>query len=1107
MGNSYQEWYLRLKTQSEVYGPYTPQQIIAFYQQGKINENCYISRDKTQWDKVFEVLPIFESTDVLNCELFPDLASSSEHTPYDEQSSFFANPIGSSLAHYEILDELGRGGMGIVYKVKDLKLNRTCALKVVHEKELNDDRNIKRFVREARSIGHLQHPNIVAIYEILTKPCYMFAMEYVEGQTLQTFMKSKTFDVRTFAKLMHKVCEALEYAHNNNVIHRDLKPENIMISSSGEPKVMDFGIAKRLDIAYTLSRKNEIIGTPHYIPLEILSDGKADQRSDIYSLGVIIYQALTGRTPFAGNATQIFFQMMHENVTPPSQLNPKTNKDLEMICLKCIEKKAEDRFSSVKLLKEEIERFLNNKPLLIRSPGIATKVYKWCQRNPLPSILLSVIIVSIVATIYVLFENGRELQSKNAQLQEAQKIKDEALQQKKQALEEAQYQLAVSHLKMAEYHGGKQFYNEAKHSLLAAQKIIENSQFKDKEAYLAGISMDLQYTISPVLPQSTQQLQFSGEEARFSSNGEFIMLRRRDTLLMWKTNSQEVLGDENTAFAKYQLTSALYKVSPDGKQIAYAQQGFLMIIDINDHKVYKRIAIDGEIVRLNWSANNIFLGVGVDHPNAGFKSIIVNINSEKKWILSEVENDTFLQIKFSPDSTLAVGISRMNLIVMDLKTGKSQFFLYVGSSVSQVAFGPQNKIFIGDKTGNISVLHPLDKKKQRDIVFAAHPQKYINHLVVSHDMRLFVTVAENEVAMWDAMTHRKLFSFISKHFIRVIGFDDTNKHLHVISQAKNTGRYQKWRIEPLLKRKLLLDKFSKGNFDEIRRYISHADHLSAASITISPSLRYLALSYLCYLFIWDLQNDEFIYTSNSFSCGELRSICFSPDEQYIAYAFNKGRIEWQSLQSKEIAYVLTKRNNDGLAFLNNNTLIFSRRDGVFTCDMNSKKVAVVKRSLREVHAVQVSPDLKWLVVGMRNAIEIWEKNELGAYESKMERELNFPVTSCAWSSDSNHLVVSYRRGPIAIFEKKQDVWQLRKEMVNLGYVENVSISPNGEYLCIFERNQIFIYSVTLGMKKSIFTGYFSGFSANFDLNWKCLALPHLEGGALLFDFPFSATKK
>lgn len=1107
MGTNYQEWYLRLATQSEVYGPYSPQQIITFYQQGKINKNCYISRDKTQWDKVFEVLPIFESTDVLNCELFPDLASSSGHTPYDEESSFFANPIGSSLAHYQILDELGRGGMGVVYKVKDLKLNRTCALKVVHEKELNDDRNIKRFVREARSIGHLQHPNIVAIYEILTKPCYMFAMEYVEGQTLQTFMKSKTFDVRAFAKLMYKVCEALEYAHDNNVIHRDLKPENIMISSSGEPKVMDFGIAKRLDIAYTLSRKNEIIGTPHYIPLEILSDGKADQRSDIYSLGVIIYQALAGRTPFDGNATQIFFQMMHENVTPPSQLNPKTNKDLEMICLKCIEKKAEDRFSSVKLLKEEIERFLNNKPLLIRSPGITTKVYKWCQRNPLPAILLSVIVVSIVSTIYVLFENGRELQFKNAQLEEAQKIKDEALQQKKQALEESQYQLAVSHLKMAEYHGGKQFYKKAKHSLLTAQKIIKNSQFKDKKQYLAEISMDLQYTISPVLPQNTQQLQFFGEDAHFSSNGEFIMLRRRDTLLMWKINSPELLGDEKTAFRKYQLTSAMYKVSSDGKQIAYAQKGFLAIAYIDDGKVHKRIAIDGEIVRLNWSPNSNFIGVGVDHRNAGFKSIVVNVDSGKKWTLSEVENDTFLQIKFSPDSSLAVGVSRTNLIVMDLKTGKSQFFLYVGSSVSQVVFGPQNKIFVGDKTGNISVLHPLDKKKQRDIVFAAHSQKYISHLVVSNDLRLFVTVAEKEVAMWDAMTHRKLFSFTSEDFIRVIGFDDTSKHIHVLAQAKNTGRYQKWRIEPLLKRKLVLDKFSKGNFDEILRYISHADHLSASSIAISPSLRYLALSYLCYLFVWDLQNDEFFYTSNSFSCGELRSICFSPDEQYIAYAFNKGRIEWQSLHSKKIQYILTKRNNDGLTFLNNSTLIFSRKDGIFTCDINSKNIDVVKKSYREIHTVQVSPDLEWVVVGMRNAIEIWRKNQQNTYESKIQRELNFPVTSCAWSSDSNYFVASYRRGPIAIFEKKHDVWQLRKEFTNLGYIENVSISPNGEYLCIFERNQIFIYSIDLGIKKSIFTGYFSGFSANFDLNWKCLALPHLEGGALLFDFPFSATKK
>jgi WD40 repeat protein len=287
---------------------------------------------------------------------------------------------------YELLDEIARGGMGIVYRARDLALNRVVALKLMLAGQFATESDVKRFQTEAEAAARLDHPNIVPIYEFGELEGRPFlSMRLVEGTNLAKKLRGKPLDATPTAQLMSILARAVHYAHQRGILHRDLKPANILLDSAGQPYVTDFGLAKCLDSADGLTLSGATLGSPNYMPPEQAA-GHAEQlttAADTYSLGAIMYELLTGRPPFlAGTPLQTLRKVMEEAPATPRLVSKFVDRDLETICLKCMERQPERRYGSAEALADELERWLRHEPIQARPAGGVERLAKWMRRNP-----------------------------------------------------------------------------------------------------------------------------------------------------------------------------------------------------------------------------------------------------------------------------------------------------------------------------------------------------------------------------------------------------------------------------------------------------------------------------------------------------------------------------------------------------------------------------------------------------------------------------------------------------------------------------------------------------------------------------------------------------
>jgi eukaryotic-like serine/threonine-protein kinase len=314
------------------------------------------------------------------------------------RGSIAAAGTGASVPGYEIIRELGRGGMGVVYQARHLKLNRPVALKMILAGSHADAADLARFQTEAEAIARLRHPNIVQVYEVGEhegKP--YFSLEFCGGGSLEKKLNGTPLPAREAAALVETLARAMQAAHEHHVIHRDLKPANVLLTEDGTPKVTDFGLAKKLDEAGQ-TQSGAIMGTPSYMAPEQAGgkSGFIGPAADIYALGATLYECLTGRPPFkAATALDTIMQVVSDEPVPPTQLQPKTPRDLETICLKCLRKEPARRYESAGALAEDLGRWLRDEPIRARRAGSLERLGKWCRRRPAIAALL---LVTVLAT-------------------------------------------------------------------------------------------------------------------------------------------------------------------------------------------------------------------------------------------------------------------------------------------------------------------------------------------------------------------------------------------------------------------------------------------------------------------------------------------------------------------------------------------------------------------------------------------------------------------------------------------------------------------------------------------------------------------------------------
>ena len=306
---------------------------------------------------------------------------------------------GTRIGRFELVEQVGVGSFGTVYKAHDLELHRIVALKTPHSGSSVTPEEKHRFLREARSASRLRHTGIVSVHDVgEDKGSIYLVSDFIDGKTLAERLSAWRPDFRPAAELVAQVADALDCAHQQGVIHRDVKPSNILIGPDGRPHLTDFGLAKQDAVQTMLTCEGQVLGTPAYMsPEQARGDAnRVDCRTDVYSLGVVFYELLTGTLPFRGPAHIVLLQFLEDEPSPPRRLNDRIPRDLDTICLKCLEKEPDRRYASAQAVAEDLRHFLAGEPITARPISASRRAVKWARRRPTVAALLGLSLVLVI---------------------------------------------------------------------------------------------------------------------------------------------------------------------------------------------------------------------------------------------------------------------------------------------------------------------------------------------------------------------------------------------------------------------------------------------------------------------------------------------------------------------------------------------------------------------------------------------------------------------------------------------------------------------------------------------------------------------------------------
>ena len=990
---------------------------------------------------------------------------------------------------YELLNEIARGGMGVIFRAKQLSLNRIVALKVILLGQFATTNDIRRFHAEAESAAVLRHEGIVPVYasgEYEGNP--YFSMAYIEGTTLAELIAKSPIDGRTAAKLLSSIADAVSYAHSKGVIHRDLKPSNILVNKQGQPIITDFGLAKRSDTDPNLTGTGQIIGTPNYMSPEQASglNHLTTTRSDIYSLGAILYATLAGKPPFAaGTMIETLKQVSTEMPAPLQRLKRKVDRDLETIALKSLDKNPTNRYQSASSLKDDLDRYLNHQPIKASPASFATRTSRWFLRNPVLAVLSSILTALVMALAIggpIIAYRQSKLQSRTKQSLENQNRLAEELRGSTAAINTNLIKIYTERGDAA-INAGNQL--AALPSYTAALRGSIDSG-KPEWGHRFRVGSILQHAAVPI---SMWELPGQPASTAISAAKEYVACTTRGgDLCLWNTITKKKVFSSTSA---RRVVTANLKFFDQDTKLLYTSGNQLRVLDLASPST-PLIAIQ---------LNAIIRAVAIDESNqlcvVGTRKgrvTLFDIQAGKVLYRCESHKSTIRSVAISANAgRILSACDRGKTKLHDLATGKLIHTAKQNDSTNHVEFAPDGKKYLCCSDDNTMLILDAENGQEyseRINCFSNVQTGSFNHA----SSKIASGTSNSTVQIWDAETSAPLTPpMMHKNSIRSLEFSADDTQL-VSSSADHTAC-----VWDTLSGEPACPPMPHG-------YIVEASFFMPNNCVLTVSgdrmLRH-----------WQLQNKTLL-TMTTTPSDSSNAFVVSPDGTLLITGKKDGLICLTNITTqtplpsfinhgKEIAFLAMNADNELLAVGDASAAIsiyrFSPSGELAHPPIKHFFPAMQEQTNEPLLSLEFSPDgSKLLAVHDDSAAFVYQA-ETGELLHTLRQSRS--LSSAVFSNDGTRILSASRDGTAILWDSKTGA-PTGLELVHKDYIDACAISPDGKHIASGSRDHTaLVLNVETGKKIGPALQHHGGIaSITFAPDGKSVATGSRDGSARIWRF-------